>query len=976
MFHVVSEDSRSASPNSSNDTTTTMHRFSPLPAPDRNWSTYIDTTIRERIQDYRNASHKFQDPTKLRAGDSPLLLYIILSISRLTGLDMQSCADYSFDNDLGPWLRRAYEEDSYKALCDHLKSLPKFRPAPTGGRMMPEQRSERNSKDSRDLKQAFEAIYQGDLPSLFKRALDIYSQSIPGLVAMMRAYNRSISIIQSSGMGKSRLVDETSKLIFTIPINLREELGEGQVAYPPADDNLRAYFAYTENKSDEVLRARHLIFLAALFDIVASWAEKFKEGRTAAEQAQEWAECLKKDQSVKRVGPKRKQLYDSVINKATTRWEAISTTHEKMEVAREIDTTSKTNATSKTDTALKPDATLTETLTTAMETDTLTKSGANAMDFDTPPVERTTTPIQNQTAKTKIEVDIHVLTDPDILEGLERELGQSWLRLRSSLVSESEKSGGNMCMVYFDEAHGLTKPPSNFGRLCRMSSYHNLGKVLATLCHAPVFFVFLSTNSNLQQFAPSLSDHPSIRVSEGSTIFPPFTELPFDVFVEQAFEPLTKDGGRISLDEVCTVDIMSHFGRPMWHAHHSMWLNQNKLSDPKEPLPSGKAVDHIFTFALDKIGAHGADEKVAASDLAAIGIRVGINFESSTRSSRLMEAKQVESHMRVVYAIPEHREYMRTGTPSEPILAEAAARYIENERKGIKKAGPEILAKSCEAGFIARGERGELCGRLLLTIAHDLAIQDPTNANLLKPIYHQPIPVLDFLCALFAQDHHHIVLDATPMNFEGSLDDIDRPHTLREAFKHAYVSFSHFELAEDSDVLRASDLWYSLMRGCAIQAKEGQASIDAVIPIHMGRTTNLITTNTTSAINVQFKNRKDVRKCTIDRSITVPDEAQPVISIVFELGDKALRAPLVRVDKWELDEPYEPFNDSHCQLVARGHGPETFNVVEAQSKASYDVILGTGDLMSDFPRKNQKGGIRCCVQLKAEQAELDEEALE
>ena len=31
------------------------------------------------------------------------------------------------------------------------------------------------------------------------------------------------SIIQSSGMGKSRVVDEIAKLMFTIPLNLREE---------------------------------------------------------------------------------------------------------------------------------------------------------------------------------------------------------------------------------------------------------------------------------------------------------------------------------------------------------------------------------------------------------------------------------------------------------------------------------------------------------------------------------------------------------------------------------------------------------------------------------------------------------------------------------------------------------------------------------------------------------------------------------
>ena len=38
-----------------------------------------------------------------------------------------------------------------------------------------------------------------------------------------RLYANFVPIIQSSGMGKSRLVDETAKLIFTIPFCFRSE---------------------------------------------------------------------------------------------------------------------------------------------------------------------------------------------------------------------------------------------------------------------------------------------------------------------------------------------------------------------------------------------------------------------------------------------------------------------------------------------------------------------------------------------------------------------------------------------------------------------------------------------------------------------------------------------------------------------------------------------------------------------------------
>src|SRR6266702_7656149 len=42
-----------------------------------------------------------------------------------------------------------------------------------------------------------------------------------------RAFGRYCSIVQSSGMGKSRLLDELSKDFFLIPINLRSVSGRG-----------------------------------------------------------------------------------------------------------------------------------------------------------------------------------------------------------------------------------------------------------------------------------------------------------------------------------------------------------------------------------------------------------------------------------------------------------------------------------------------------------------------------------------------------------------------------------------------------------------------------------------------------------------------------------------------------------------------------------------------------------------------------
>ncbi len=48
-----------------------------------------------------------------------------------------------------------------------------------------------------------------------------------GTSSTTKIYGRYCSIVQSSGMGKSRLLDELSKDLFLIPINLRPSSGRG-----------------------------------------------------------------------------------------------------------------------------------------------------------------------------------------------------------------------------------------------------------------------------------------------------------------------------------------------------------------------------------------------------------------------------------------------------------------------------------------------------------------------------------------------------------------------------------------------------------------------------------------------------------------------------------------------------------------------------------------------------------------------------
>ncbi|ELU36201.1 hypothetical protein AG1IA_09769 [Rhizoctonia solani AG-1 IA] len=133
--------------------------------------------------------------------------------------------------------------------------------------------------------------------------------------------------------------------------------------------------------------------------------------------------------------------------------------------------------------------------------------------------------------------DDDVLKIPGLLKILFREMNASAEQMIHTL-GPSSSADKTQCVFYFDEAHSLTEPPKIVSEVRTHSPYHNLGTVLSQLVDLPIFFVFLSAGSRLQKFAPSASDHPSLRFSKGEYLIPPFTELPFDVFTDRVLKKM------------------------------------------------------------------------------------------------------------------------------------------------------------------------------------------------------------------------------------------------------------------------------------------------------------------------------------------------------------------------------------------------------------------------------------------------------
>ena len=287
-----------------------------------------------------------------------------------------------------------------------------------------------------------------------------------------------------------------------------------------------------------------------------------------------------------------------------------------------------------------------------------------------------------------------------------------------------------------------------------------------------------------------------------------------------------------------------------------------------------------------KLGAREPKGFSSESLLAAMSVRLMLDFEPKRIAAIDKESLMVAGHLRVVNVIPSHREYMFSSTPSEPIVAEAAAQVLHGKNM------IELLSKNVvKDGLIEKGQRGELAARLLLTLARDAA-WDITTIGRVVPTAHRgqidrlftaPVPLLEFLSRLFARSHFESIMGATP-------DNQTTGPTIRESFKDAYVMFTHFGKAADDWCISDEFAFMALTRNMAIACRERMKFVDLCIPIHFGREERLSRYNT-SAIFISIKDKAkamgynhthiDVGKM---KFFTDETKQRPVINLILQLG--------------------------------------------------------------------------------------------
>jgi hypothetical protein len=443
-------------------------------------------------------------------------------------------------------------------------------------------------------------------------------------------------------------------------------------------------------------------------------------------------------------------------------------------------------------------------------------------------------------------------------------------------------------LVYIDESHEMTTHEQMLKDDGR-NAYQTLCSSLNELLKLDLFFVFLSTNSNIREYAPPGRTFWSKRGQNITLLYiqTPYTELPFDVWKE----PHLVTEGAHTLDDVCSVEFMVRFGRPLF-VSLNWYLCRSDLNLPCQFLrwwalwEAGDKVvrDGIIQLAMVKLAARNVGKYEANSLLAALSVRLMLDFEPRRTSAIEVENLMVAGHLRVANVIPAHREYVISSTPSEPVVAEAAAQVLCSQNM------VDLLAQNVREGLIEKGQRGELVARLLLTLAHDLALADikiPHRANQgqLEKLYTSPIPVTTFFRALFHDQYTDTLMKCHPDN------DAKGP-TFEDAFADAYVSFTHFSKAADDWCMSHTFMFMALCRHMAISCRERMQFADLCIPIHFGRKT-LLSRQATSSILISVKDKVDAmsyNRTSVDVNKMAFAEGgigRPFIILILQLGVQA-----------------------------------------------------------------------------------------
>ncbi|KDQ61333.1 hypothetical protein JAAARDRAFT_190117 [Jaapia argillacea MUCL 33604] len=706
-----------------------------------------------------------------------------------------------------------------------------------------------------------------------------------------------LPLLQSDGFGKSRISDELAKFRITLPFILRGPVDGA--AYPPTDEEVRAYLHRNHGETDRHLSHRYAAFLIAAFTSLRIILKANTHPHCSYECcAFAWYSFLSHPDPGSRTS-NRGELYKQIC------W-AAEAIHKSVETPK--------------DTRAGVPGVLTNDLKASLDA--------------------TINTIQPNGNAKKIHAELSSTVEPIIQDLANRliPLSRTFSEVVHTSVHEghSRPTGAALLVISIDEAHFLMDRVESNVR--SRSAYHVLTHVLSLLKLQPLATIVMSTDLRLGQVSPSSYFQPPERdkISPAQSLVPPFTELPFDVFASD-----TVHSG-LTLTDVGKVEFIVQFGRPLWA---SLYGDGN-----------GDLSSTILEFAAQKLCCQTLSQPSLpkAAALAVASRRMLLNFNPARHDAKKLLEEAVERHMHVLLAFPAHLEFAHAGTPSEPILAEAAGRVMARYPCTIL----DSLFEALSNGLVEGGDPGELAHRFLLIMAYDDVlgtIRDPLMFDRTEPQWHVPIKLLEFLRHLFSPPIFDKICNSTPQNAPGE--------PFSETFKNAWIHFSHFAPAYDDGVFGSQVLMASLARGMAIQCSEDPAEIDSIVPACFGKDVPLVPTNLTF-IAWQQKNR-------------VPTSTPDAVQDMFASRGFSNPFCFIQQDFGTSEEPdivtQDPTSESHhpyapgCYVFhVKGRDERVYRVLKNRPRRQkvLDAILTPGNVFRDHPRAASEKSMEALVRMQ------------
>lgn len=439
-------------------------------------------------------------------------------------------------------------------------------------------------------------------------------------------------------------------------------------------------------------------------------------------------------------------------------------------------------------------------------------------------------------------------------------------------------------LVVFDEAANLDTAVLYWLR--RLQRIYN---------DLPFWSLVLSTNSCILTTVPSNRKEPRSPTKECELRhLEPFLGLQLDVELQKRLGDPSQlqDELQKPLVRFASCDHLTMFGRPLWRLLSN--CHQLAVGDfVRMKLCSGASIDprntdHVFAIIASRLCLDPPINPAAAG----------------------LVSNAVHRHLRLVVAIDETQTTLTTMTPSEPIVADAAASILMS----LPRPGADHYWTTCittfrnrllQGGLVKKRVDGELYARLIFVLARDYltyaslkADLDYTTSDL---AYHsRPFSLLHFLDTLVGSD---LSSDSSCLG-PGSVaitggSDAGRGCALafRKSFGTALLNFTHFTCTEKRlKPKHRTELLHDLMRQCAaLRLSPGQPTWDLLIPMYLGNPNEVMDPERLSAIIVSVTSQSvpsSLNAACGDLGFFA-GLSQPAVAISLDLGvDQQGRASL------------------------------------------------------------------------------------